>query len=285
MSLRKIRIITDSTNDLSPEILNRYDITVVPLYVEFGEASYKDGVELTPKKLFAKVEDGGVLPKTASPSPYDFHKVFAPYIEAGEDLLVITISSEISSTYQNALLAAAQFPAGRIAVVDSRSLSTGIGIVIMAAAEGIHQGMTLDAVAQMAADMTATVHVSFVIETLDYLYKGGRCSAIQSMLGSVLKIKPIIGLLDGKIIVREKVRGDKKRVVDKMLSEAVAQKEKIDPERLIVSYSAGSEQEAAYLKERLAEQFPDSSIHITEAGCVISSHCGPKTVSIVFVTR
>ena len=281
--MEKIKIITDSTNDLSPEILEAYDVTVVPLYVEFGEECYKDGIELTPKQLFEMVEDKGILPKTASPSPYDFACVYREYIEQGFDIVVITISSELSSTFQNAVLAATEFPGERIWIVDSRSLCTGIGLLVMTAGDYAREGMPARIIAEKVQQLTSSVNVSFVIDTLEYLYKGGRCNAVQNLLGSVLRIRPIIGLVDGRMIVKDKVRGDKQRALEKMAREAVDRAEAICANRVIVSYSEGGEAEANYLRLSLQQALPDVQIYTTTAGCVISSHCGPNTIGLMFI--
>lgn len=280
----KVKIITDSTNDLTSEIIQKYDITVVPLYVEFGEQNFKDGLELSPNQLFKIVDEKGVLPRTAAPSPYDFSEVYKEYIDQGFDIVVITISSEISSTYQNAVLAASEFPQ-RIWVVDSRSLSTGIGILVMAAGDCVRVGMQAKEVADTIQKMTSKVNVSFVVDTLEYLYKGGRCTAIQKLFGSAFKIRPIIGMAEGRIIVREKIRGDKNRALNRMTDELLSNIESIDLDRIIVACSLGSEDEASYLINHLKTTLPKTNIYTTTAGCVISSHCGPKTASIVYLSK
>lgn len=285
--MKKVKIITDSTNDLSAEILKEYDIAVIPLYVEFGDKSLKDGVELLPEKLFEMVEEHGVLPKTSAPSPYDFQSAYKQYIDLDMDILVITISSELSSTYRNAVLAAFEYPEGRIEVVDSRSLCTGIGILVMTAGDLLREGKGVKETADTIRQLTDKVNVSFVVDTLDYLYKGGRCNAVQTLVSSVLKIRPIIGLTDGRMIVKEKVRGDKDRALEKMLIEVTRDRDNgnINSKRIIVSYSLGSEDEAKYLKGRLETILPETDIHITPAGCVISSHCGPNTSAVMYLKK
>ncbi|KUO64492.1 MAG: fatty acid-binding protein DegV [Gracilibacter sp. BRH_c7a] len=283
--MRKVKIITDSTNDLSAKILQEYDITVVPLYVEFGEETYKDGLELDPGRLIQMVDDKGIMPKTASPSPYDFSEIYWEYINQEFDLVVITLSSELSSTYQNAVLAAAEFPPERILVVDSKSLSSGIGILVMAAGDYARTGMSAELIAEQIQKMTAKVNVRFIIDTLEYLYKGGRCSAVQNLVSSVLKIRPIIGLTDGKMIVKDKVRGDKIKALDKMINDILMKKESIDSDRIIITYSLGSEDEASNLKNYFKTEFPNTTIQTTTAGCVISSHCGPNTIGVIYLDK
>lgn len=279
--MRKVKIITDSTNDLSKEILLKYDIDVIPLHVDFGEESYRDGIDLLPKGLFELVEEKNILPKTAAPSPYAFSESFREYIDTGMDLVVITISSEMSSTYQNAVLASEEYPQGRICVVDSQNLSTGIGSLVVAAAEYALQGLDAKEIAQKVRSLVSKVQVSFVIDTLEYLYKGGRCNVLQSIMGSMLKIRPTISVDNGKMYMKDKVRGEKKKALDKLIENASM--DFIQSKRIFITHSLGSEDEAVYLKLALQAACPDKEINITDAGCVISSHCGQKTIGVIYI--
>lgn len=283
--MRKVKIITDSTNDLTREILDNYGTTIVPLFVDFGEESYKDGVDLTPERLFELAEEKNILPKTAAPSPYDFAGYYRQYLDSGYDIVVITISSKISATYQNALLAAEEFPKDRIWVTDSLNLSTGIGLLVMLAGEYAREGLSAGEIAAKIQDIIPRVRVSFIVDTLEYLYKGGRCNSLQNMVGSVLKIRPVIGVADGRIIVQDKVRGDKKKALHKILDRISQTKEKIDFSRVFITYSLGGEEEAAYLKDCLQKAVPAEEILLTQAGCVISSHCGQKTIGIIYAEK
>jgi len=283
--MRKVKIITDSTNDLTRGILDNYGTTIVPLFVDFGEESYKDGVDLTPERLFELAEEKNILPKTAAPSPYDFAGYYRQYLDSGYDIVVITISSKISATYQNALLAAEEFPKDRIWVTDSLNLSTGIGLLVMLAGEYAREGLSAGEIAAKIQDIIPRVRVSFIVDTLEYLYKGGRCNSLQNMVGSVLKIRPVIGVADGRIIVQDKVRGDKKKALHKILDRISQTKEKIDFSRVFITYSLGGEEEAAYLKDCLQKAVPAEEILLTQAGCVISSHCGQKTIGIIYAEK
>lgn len=283
--MRKVKIITDSTNDLTRGILDNYGTTIVPLFVDFGEESYKDGVDLTPERLFELAEEKNILPKTAAPSPYDFAGYYRQYLDSGYDIVVITISSKISATYQNALLAAEEFPKDRIWVTDSLNLSTGIGLLVMLAGEYAQKGLSAGEIAAKLQDIIPRVRVSFIVDTLEYLYKGGRCNSLQNMVGSVLKIRPVIGVADGRIIVQDKVRGDKKKALHKILDRISQTKEKIDFSRVFITYSLGGEEEAAYLKDCLQKAVPAEEILLTQAGCVISSHCGQKTIGIIYAEK
>lgn len=283
--MRKVKIFTDSTSDLTAEILRKFDITVVPLYVDFGDQSFKDGVDLLPEQLFEIVKERGILPKTAAPSPYDYIKYFREYTELESDIIVITISAKMSSSFQNALLAASEFPAGRIWVLDSQNLSTGIGSLAIIAGELANEGKSAEEIAEKINRLTPKVRVSFVIDTLEYLYKGGRCNVVQTLVGNALKIRPIIGVEQGRMIVEDKVRGNKKRALDKMIDDVIKNKSNIDYNRIVVINSCGSEEEAIYTKDRFQKYLPDIEILMTKAGCVISSHCGEKTLGISYIEK
>lgn len=281
--MRKVKVITDSTSDLTPDIIKKYNITVVPLYVDFGEQGYKDGVDLFPEQLFELVKEKGILPKTSAPSPYDFQKYFKEYIDKNLDIIVITISAKMSSTYQNALLAASEFPAGRIMVIDSQNITLGIGNQVIIAGEMAEKGKDLKEIAEKVASLTPKVKVNFVIDTLEYLYKGGRCNAVQTLFATALKIRPIIGVDSGSMFVESKVRGDKKRALDKLINKVI--NAELDYNRIFVINSCGSEDEAEYVKSCLQKSLPEFEILRAKAGCVISSHCGEKTLGLSYIEK
>lgn len=280
----KIKILTDSTCDLSPELIQKHEIGVVPIYVIFDEEIYRDGIDMRATELFKKVEACGKLPKTSAAAPADFVKVFEPYIEEGCDIIYIALSSGLSSTYQNALLAAQSFPEGRIEVVDSLNLSTGIGLSVMKAVDCVNEGLNLHDVAAKVRECVPKVETEFVIDTLEYLYKGGRCSAMQNIISSMLKIRPLIKVVDGKMIVGDKTRGKRERALENMLERALAFSDQMDLTRVFVTHSAGLA-DAEFLKAELEKRINAKEIIITEAGSVISSHCGPNTVGILFMKQ
>jgi DegV family protein with EDD domain len=280
----KIKIITDSTADLSPELIQKHEIGVIPIYVTFGDETYRDGVDMGAVDLFKKVEECGKLPKTAAASPVDFVKFFAPYIEQGYDILYIALSSGLSSTFQNGVLAAQEFPAGRIEVVDSLNLSTGIGLLVMKAVDLVNEGLDLQGAAAKVRACVPKVETEFVIDTLDYLYKGGRCSALQNIISSMLRIRPLIKVVDGKMIVGDKTRGKRERALENMLERSLTHQEHMDLTRVFVTHSAGRA-DAEFLKAELEKRIQAKEIIITEAGSVISSHCGPNTVGILFLKQ
>lgn len=280
-----IKVFTDSTNDLSPALLKENDIDVVPLYVGFEDGiTYRDGVDITTEELFEKVNSLGKLPKTSAPSPVDFYNAFKPYIDEGRDIVYIGISEQMSSTLQNAKIAALEFPEGRIEIVDSMNLSSGVGLLVLKAADFAKEGLNVHEAAEKVRELVPKVRAQFVIDTLDYLYMGGRCSALQNFMSGILKIKPMIQVVDGRMIVYEKTRGKFDKAVDNMLAYAVGENDKINKERIMVTYAAGSVHDE-YLEKQIMEKIAPKAVYRTEAGCVISSHCGKGTIGILFIEK
>ncbi|WP_019912227.1 DegV family protein [Paenibacillus sp. HW567] len=277
-----VKIFSDSTSDLPQGWKETYDIGVVPLYVVFEDATYKDGVDITPEEVYRRVAAKGVLPKTAAPSPADFIAAFEPVISSGGDIVYISLSSDLSSTYQNALLAAGEFPEGRVQVVDSKTLCGGIALLVMKAARAAAQGQSAKDIAAMLEQCRDRVSTEFVVDTLDYLYMGGRCSGMTNFIGSLLKIRPVLRLIDGAIVPVSKIRGKKEKAVEQMLQHALVNAGHMDKELLIVVHTL-AEEDAKFLEKALREQTTVDEIAVIHAGCVIGSHCGPATVGLMYI--
>lgn len=282
--MNKIKIFADSTCDLSPELIKDNNISIIPLNVTFGDDTYKDGIDISTTELYEKVQEFNQLPKTSAPPPGVIKEAFAPYIEEGYDIIYISLSSQISATYQNALLAAGMFPEDRVLVIDSKNLCTGIGILVMKAVDFLKQGLSAKEIAKKIYDLTPYVEIEFVVDTLDYLYKGGRCSSVQKFAGGLLKIRPSIKVVDGKVVPAKKFRGKREKMLKDFVENALKAKGDIDDKRVFVSHSQG-EESAKFLKERLEQELKVEEVLVTEAGCVISSHCGPNTVAIVYIRK
>lgn len=279
--MARIRVFSDSTCDLPTSLREEHQIGIVPLYVTFGEDAYRDGVEMHPIKLYQKVDETGSLPKTSAPSPGDFIQAFAPAIEAGDDIIYIGLSSGLSSTCQNARIAADEFPEGRIRVVDSLNLSTGIGQLVMKAVRAAEAGKSLAEIEQLVISAREKVETEFIIDTLDYLYKGGRCSALQNFFGSLFKIRPVVKVVNGKMILASKIRGKREKSLDQLLQNALNLKDEMDNEIIFVTHSLADE-EAVQVQAVLQRETNAKQVIVSETGCVIASHCGPQTVGIVF---
>ncbi|MDQ0087107.1 DegV family protein with EDD domain [Paenibacillus anaericanus] len=282
--MSKVKVFADSTSDLPAAWISQYHIGIIPLYVVFDEESYKDGTEITPADLYQQVEKSDKLPKTTAPSPKDFMDAFGPHIERGEDILYISLSSELSSTYQNARIAAAEFPEDRIRIVDSLNLCSGIGLLVMKAVRAAESGSSLNEIVSLVETYRPLVETEFVIDTLEYLYKGGRCSGMQNFIGSLLQIRPVLKVVDGGIIPAYRVRGRKEKAVQQMLDNTLANRDLMDNDLIIVAHSF-AEEEALRLAAILREQTGAREVAVTEAGCVISSHCGKHTIGIMYTKK
>ncbi len=275
-----IHILTDSCSDLSPELLKRFNVETIPFPVTIGEENFLDGVTISTAELFAKAAATNKLPKTAAPAIGQYLKFFdrpGPVIFTG-------ISSKLSAGTQNALLAAREMTGQEIHVVDSHNLSTGIGLTALLAAELRDQGKSPQEIVQAMEAQIPHVRTSFVIDTLDYLYMGGRCTAMQHLFGSLLKLRPVIAVEDGALIVREKIRGSRKKALDSMLIEFEAHLPRVDSRRVFVTHTS-CPQDAEYLAGELRLRTQIDDLYITEAGSTIASHCGPNTIGILYVTK
>ncbi len=279
----KVKVFSDSTCDLPPDLIAQHQIGIVPLYVLFNDESYGDGTDITTPDLYKKVEETGKLPKTAAPSPGDFIKAFKPHIDAGEDIIYIGLSTKFSTTLNNALLAAQEFPQGRIEVVDSQNLSTGIGLLVMRAVDFAAEGLDIHTIAEKIRALVPKVETEFIIDTLDYLHKGGRCSGVARFVGSMLKIRPSIKVVDGGMIPAQKFRGTRAKALQGLLDTALAQKGNISPERIFVTHSISDD--GPFLQAELRKHTKAKEIIISRAGCVIASHCGPNTIGILFIKK
>lgn len=276
-----VTIITDSTADLGPEIAAQYDVRVIPLNVTLAGKTYKDGMDLNQQKLFELVKQHNELPKTSAPSVGEFTEMFK---QAGECVFV-GISSKLSATIQNALLAAKSFPEGTVRVVDSLNLSTGIGLLALRAAEMRDTGKSAAEIEKVLLDSISKVRTSFVIDTMDFLYKGGRCTALQAIAGSVLKIHPIIEVRgDGTLGVKEKARGVRLKGLQAMLDDFAAHLPELDRGRVFVT-STGGPEDIDFLVSEVKRLASPDEVLVTRAGSVISSHCGPDTSGILYFVK
>ncbi|PKK87387.1 MAG: fatty acid-binding protein DegV, partial [Tenericutes bacterium HGW-Tenericutes-8] len=251
--MNKVVIMADSTSDLTKTLIETRDIKIIPLYVNFGEQSYKDGTDITTEELYKKVDELGYLPKSSAISPGDFMMAFEAQIEQGYDIVLLTIGSKLSGTYQAALVAKDAFESDRIHIVDTNNLSSGGGLLVLKACDFRDQGLSAKAIKEKVDLIVPRVRSQFAIQTMEYLYKGGRCSALSMFLGSVLAIKPIIQVNDGKLDVYKKSVGKMTRALDLMLEDYYQLFDKIDPEYVMITHSL-AEKSMAYMKEQIAEK-------------------------------
>ena len=276
-----IKITSDSTSDLSPALLEQYDITVLPLYVTMGEQTCRDGVDARPEDLFAYVERTGSLPTTAAVNVADYHDCFAQFSPRHEAVIHITISSDFSSCYQNACVAAEGF--SNVYVVDSRNLSTGHGLVVLEAALAAQRGEQPEAIAAHLNEVAGQVEASFVVDKLDYLVKGGRGSSAAALGANLLKLKPCIEVVDGRMKVGKKYRGNYDKVLLQYVRERLDGRDDLALDRIFVTHTPCRPETVEAVKAEIQTYAPFSEIIETTAGCTISSHCGPNTLGILFL--
>jgi DegV family protein with EDD domain len=281
MELFMIRIITDSTADLSQELARERTIDIIPLAVNIGGKTYQDGLEMRSENLFPLVEQLGELPKTAAPSAGEFQKAF----EQPGECIYIGISSALSASVQNARVGAQGFEPGKVRIIDSLNVSSGTGLLVLRAADLRDQGATAEGIEQEISCLVPKVRTTFIIDTMEYLYKGGRCSALQMFAGSLLKIHPIIEIKpNGSMGIKDKARGARRRGLQTLLDDFQAQLPNIDPQRVCVSHT-GCYEDAEFMVAEISRMLPTGEVRSFITGSVVSSHGGPNTLGLEFMLR
>lgn len=279
--MRPIKLFTDSIADPSRTWMEQYDIGVVHAYVTIGGETLKDQAEITAEMMYQKVEEKGGYPRTAAPAPADYSVAYAPYIEQGYDILHISISSLISSSYQNAVIAAEDIPADRITVIDSKNLSAGASILLIQAARAIRRGERLEHIVDGVRESIPSVHFDVVVNKMDYLHKGGRVSGLQNMLGSLLSIRPQLKVENGLILASRKHRGKMDKAVNSIMEAMVENANNLD-EELVIIVQTLSTRIAESLRDSLLELTSVKEVAIIDAGCVICSHTGPHALGVAY---
>ena len=279
-----VKIITDSTNDLSKEIIEKLDIEVIPLSVNFKDASYLDGIDITTEELYKIVDEKKELPKTSAVPIATFMDVFKKYLDEGYEIVYTGISSFMSSSFNNANMAVQELETDKVFVVDSMNLSTGIGLLLLKACKDRDAGLSAKEIAENMNKNNKLVLSQFAIETMEYLHKGGRCSSVAKIFGSILRIKPIIAVRDGKMHVAAKPLGKMQKALDMMIKQIEEDKNRLDLDHILVTHSLAFESRD-YILPILKEKFPGVDIIDTVAGCVISSHCGKGTIGILYMVK
>ncbi len=278
-----IKISADSTCDLSPQIINQYDIKIIPLAVLVDDREYRDGVDITPADVFRFVDEEGKSCKTSAVNIYEYQKRFEELSGQCDALIHINISSEFSACHQNACTAAENFK--NVYVLDSRNLSSGSGHIVLEAAMMAQKGMEPDKIMAALKELTQKVEASFVIDRLDYLAKGGRCSALQAQGAKLLRLKPCIEVIDGKMSVGRKFQGSFDRCLAEYVKDRLKDRTDIDCSRIFVTHPMCSEQTVEKVKAEIKKYADFKEIIETRAGCTISCHCGPNTLGILFIRK
>jgi len=281
----KIKIISDSTCDLSKELVARHNIRIVPLSISKGDESLKDGVEITPKEIFAYFESGAGMCRTSAINSVEYKEIWDEELQNCDAIIHFIISAEMSACMQNALVAAEDYD--NVYLVDSRNLSTGMGHLVLDAAEMAEKSMDAKAIHEEIKRRIPLVDASFVIDTLTYLHKGGRCTGIQKFAASMLSLKPCIGVKDGKMGPGKKYRGKLSKALGDYVNDKLADKSTIDTRRLFITHTLDNNNLALAeaVKAQVAEIMNFDEIHITTAGSTVSCHCGPNTLGILFYRK
>lgn len=275
-----IRIITDSICDVPEYYVKKYNIRIMPLIVHFGEESYKDGVDLTLGEFLKKLEKSEILPTTSQVPPLEFYEAFKEETDAGNEIIAILGSSELSGTYNSAVMAKKQLNKEEIYVIDSRGVTLGAGMLVIKAARLADQGLSAEEITRSIEDAKLRMKYLLILDTLKYLQKGGRLSLPASVLGSILNIKPILTVIDGKLELFEKSRGIKKAIASVM--NTIKEKGWTLDDKIIGINHIADEEHMKMLEEEILKEYKVKEIIRGEVGSVIATHGGPGAVALYF---
>lgn len=285
-NVKDIAITTDSTCDLPQRLIDENDITVVPLTVLLGDTVYRDGVDIKPDDVYSFVEKTGKLPKTSAVTPAEYFEVFKQLTDEGKKVVHIGFSSGLSSSFQNACVAASEFD--NVFCVDSKTLCTAQGLLVLKACDYRAKGMDAKKIADRVTKLVPKVSATFVLDGLEYLHKGGRCSSVARFGANVLGIKPSIAVDNqtGKLEVSKKYRGKIELVYKQYIADRMNEIKRIQPDRVVIAESGGvSSQTIAFAKGVIEGKDKFNQVIVADAGCTISSHCGPKTFAIFYIKK
>lgn len=281
--MSKIKIIVDSTVDLSEELYKKYDMDIIPLNVIFDEKVYEDGVSINRDQLYAEVAKTKKLPSTAAPGPQAFEQIFRKWVDQGYDVIYVGIGSTLSTAFQSANIAASMIDGGHIYLVDSKNLSSASGLLAMKAAKLAKEGKEPKEICAILEKDVPNVVAQFSVETLTYLHKGGRCSGTAKVLGHLLHIRPHILVKDGKLIVYKKPRGTMKVAIDGQIEELKKALPNVQMDNIMITDSGVTDEIRNYFVKEVSKLVDPKIIRTTPAGCVIASHCGPGTIGLLFI--
>ena len=279
-----IRIISDSTCDLSKELIEKYNIDILPLHIHLGEEEYQDGVTITPDEIYEWADANNTTPKTSAASMIEVIDKFEPYINNGEEIICFSISSNMSANNNVMRLAVEDMEAeDKIHIIDSANLSTGIGLLVVEAAIMAQEGKAADEIVARIEELKPLVCASFVVDTLTYLHRGGRCSSVAALAGGVLKLHPKIVVENGKMDANKKNRGKMSAVIKSYVKDMEEDLKSAKKDRVFITHSGCDQSILDEIHGYLAELNVFDEILTTRAGSVISSHCGPGTLGVLFI--
>lgn len=279
-----VKIISDSTCDLSPELIAKYDIDILPLHILLGEDEYEDGKNITPEQIYSWSDENKTIPKTSAPALTDAIELFKPYIDEGREIVCFSISSSMSTSGNVMRIAAEELEAEDcITVIDSANLSTGIGLLVIEAAIMAQNNHTVEEIVSAIEALKPNVRASFVVDTLTYLYRGGRCNAVSAMAGGVLKLHPKIVVENGAMNASKKYRGKINSAIMTYVKDMEDDLKAARPDRVFITHSGCDRTIVEEVHSYLENLGVFSEILETRAGGVISSHCGPGTLGVLFI--
>ena len=281
--MNKVIITCDSTCDMTKAQLEEYGVKTIPLYIRVQDNEYRDGVDITSDVMFEKIKECGQMPKTAAVSMQDYLDFWKPFKDEGYEIVHLTISSEMSVCFQNCRMAAEEM--GGVYAVDSRNLSTGIGLLVIVAVNLAKEGKSGKEIYDILMEKREKLNVSFVLDTVDYLAKGGRCSAVTAFAAGLLRLRICIEVKDGKMDVCKKYRGKMSVVLADYVRDRLNENVDADLDYIYITDSGVTDEIRQKVKETVLEMRPFSKVLFSTAGCTVSSHCGPGTLGILFFEK
>lgn len=280
---KKVILTSDSTTDLNAELIERYNVQILPLGITLGGNLYHDGIDINPDKIYEHYAKTGELPKTSAVNFEECSEFFKPFVDEGYAIVHFSLSSEMSSTYNNCRLAAMEFE--DVYVVDTKNLSTGGGLLVVSAGEMVKDGLEAKEIAEKCEEIATRVDASFIIDNLEFLHKGGRCSSLEAFGANLLKLKPCIAVRDGKMGAIKKYRGKFGNVLKEYINDMIGDGSDIELDKVFVTH-AGCDQEICNECVELVKSLaPFKEVYLTRAGSTISSHCGQNTLGVLFIRK
>lgn len=283
--MSKIILSADSTCDLSPELKERYEVNYYPFHIILDGQDYLDNVTITPEQIYEKYYEKKILPKTAAINMYEYMNYFENWVNEGYEVIHICLGNSLSSAYQNCVLAAREL--GHVYVIDSGNLSTGMGLLVVEAGKMIQKDMNVEEIVKELNQLRTRCHSSFILDKLEFMKAGGRCSSAMAIGANLLNIKPCIEVnnKDGSMQVGKKYRGSLESVLKKYVKDKIEQNPNMKKEILFITHSGIDSRYIELVENEVRRLIDVKEIYITKASCAISSHCGPNTLGILFETE
>lgn len=280
---KTVMITADSTLDFTPELMKKYNVISYPLTIVLDGKNYHDGVNLTPDEIYTFYSEKKILPKTAAVSPGEYKDFFEKYTSQGYSIVHLNLGTGFSATHSNAMLAAQELE--DVYPVDSENLTTGIGLLVIKACEMRDSGASAKEIAQNIQKLTASVRSSFILDTLEFLHKGGRCSGVAALGANLLKLKPCIEVVNNKMIVGKKYRGKLDAVLEQYTKDRLINRDDLDLSRVFITHSGVSQDIVEKVRKTICACADFDEILVSHTGCTITSHCGPNTLGVIFMVK